>query len=193
MTVPEDLDVSLRTLIRVLTHLGMEGISKLVFPPPDGYKFRVMLVPLMEPELEPELEPVDRAVVRLATLSELAHADLPCDAWAHGIGIWVTAGRFGDYVTEPAKCIGRAVQEASRQAREAAAGASDAPITNYWEGKSAFHRFERPIVAPYDPKLTYEFRGLLCDVHGQQPHRRERHAVGPWSCTVCAPAPEEGA
>ena len=46
-------------------------------------------------------------------------------------------------------------------------------------------------VIPFDPEKKYEFKGLSCDTHDLQAHRRERLVLGPWTCTVCAPAPEE--
>lgn len=48
-----------------------------------------------------------------------------------------------------------------------------------------------PPVIPYDPALKYEHKGLTCDVHGLQAHRRERDAGGPWTCIACAPEPPE--
>lgn len=54
------------------------------------------------------------------------HPDTPTpgrqtpEAWAEGVGIWVMQGRFGSFAKEPAKCIGRAVQEASRQGKQSA-------------------------------------------------------------------------
>jgi hypothetical protein len=48
-----------------------------------------------------------------------------------------------------------------------------------------------PAPIPYDPAIKYEYRGLSCDQHGLQPHRRERDVTGPWTCAACAPAPTQ--
>jgi hypothetical protein len=44
-----------------------------------------------------------------------------------------------------------------------------------------------PVGDPFDSTKKYEHRGLTCDKHGQQAHRRERNATGPWTCVVCSP------
>jgi len=49
----------------------------------------------------------------------------------------------------------------------------------------------RRITPPPQP-VHYEYRGLVCETHGQVAHRRARFASGPWACDECSPLPSEG-
>jgi ribosomal protein L37AE/L43A len=44
-----------------------------------------------------------------------------------------------------------------------------------------------PEPAPRSTAPKHEFKGLDCAIHGQAPHHRERHTLGPWLCGVCKP------
>lgn len=50
---------------------------------------------------------------------------------------------------------------------------------------SPFHTEPPPTPAPVAEK--FEYRGISCEKHGQQAHRRRRHASGPWICEACSP------
>jgi hypothetical protein len=41
-----------------------------------------------------------------------------------------------------------------------------------------------PVVVP---PVAFEYRGLSCETHGQQAHRRPRKTDGPWLCGACTP------
>jgi hypothetical protein len=54
-----------------------------------------------------------------------------------------------------------------------------------------------PPLAPKPQPVQYEFRGLVCETHGQVAHRRVRIDIrnpsppGVWECVECVPLPSE--
>ena len=44
--------------------------------------------------------------------------------------------------------------------------------------------------APPPQPVHYEYRGLICETHGQVAHRRQRLASGDWTCCECVPLEE---
>jgi len=54
-----------------------------------------------------------------------------------------------------------------------------------------------PPLAPKPQPVQYEFRGLVCETHGQVAHRRVRIDIrnpsppGVWECVECVPLPPE--
>jgi hypothetical protein len=147
------IDLMARTMSKMLLALGVHEAAKLMRPAPEGYKYVVQIVKVLEDTKEspPAVDPYDPVIAARLGARDAADAAL-----------------------DPDFLRTRAAWNMARIAEQVVAK-NAAP---------------EPVLIPFDPTKKYEYKGLSCDIHAQQAHRRERNATGPWTCTVCMPGEE---
>lgn len=153
------VEEALHIVSLVMKHLGAHEVAKLLRPAPEGYRYEVRIVRVL-----PEANPVPASPFHAAP-------DVPPPKIA---------------VTDPSVefvPVFSIVSPAPSEANPVPVPVPDVPSPK-------ITLTDPPVGFVFrtsDPVEKFEYRGFVCEKHGQQAHRRRRHDSGPWICEGCSP------